>query len=33
MRITIVDIPGGGTTTGPDTDANLYPLLLLSGYH
>ena len=33
MRLTIVDIPGGGTTTGPDTDANLYPLLLLSGYH
>jgi hypothetical protein len=33
MRLTIVDIPGGGTTTGPDADANLYPLLLLSGYH
>ena len=26
MRPTIVDIPGGGTTTGPDTDANLQQL-------
>ena len=26
MRPTIVDIPGGGTTTGPDADANLQQL-------